>query len=145
VDRRCQVMAGGLALWVRRGDALSLGFALDVAVTALAAGEEVLIALFQAGLAGWVEAHVPEAPRRVAGPDERLIRRRAELGSPPVREAVARCRALGGARFQVLACSGDVERLALDPDELVAQAVIDDALGLPTLWRRSRSLTMLSV
>ena len=136
----------GVAIFLRRGEAAALVFALDVALTALVAGDRVVIALFQGGLGAWVAAARGGEP--AVGPDPwdaQVLAAREGTPGAHVREALASCRMFGGARFEVLACGGDAERLGLDPDALVAEGVVDDVVGLPTLWRRARSLATLGL
>lgn len=136
----------GVVVMVRRGEAAALVFGLDVALTALVAGDRVVVGLFQGALGAWAEAARGGEPAVGADPwDARVLAARGGTPGERVREAIASCRALGGARFEVLACGGDAERLELDPDALVAEGVVDDVVGLPTLWRRARSLAVLAL
>lgn len=136
----------GVAIILRRGAPASLVLALDVAVTALVAGERVLIGLFQGGIGAWVDAARGGEPAIGDDPwDARVLAARGGSPGERLREAVRTCRELGGDRFEVLACGGDVERLGLDPDALVEEGVVDDVVGLPTLWRRARSLALLGL
>lgn len=137
----------GVAVFVRSGDALALSFAIDVSITALAAGDTVLVALFQTGLRGWVDAlrgnDPVDALARSAGDFEAAFR---ALGGPSLGEAIGRCRSLGaGGRFEVLGCSAAAEALGLDPDALVRDGLVDDIVGLPTIWRRARGRRLLAV
>ncbi len=147
----------GVAVFVRSGDALALSFAIDVSITALAAGDAVLVGLFQTGLRGWVDAlrgneaglEAAEArgvhsngPRGDRGFRDAL----RALGGPSLGEAIGRCRELGaGGRFEVLGCSAAAEALGMDPDTLVREGREDDIVGLPTIWRRARGRRLLSV
>ena len=136
----------GAAILLRRGEAAAVLFGLDLAVTALVAGERVIIGLFQGGLGAWVAAARGEDLAVGETPwGAQVMAARGASAGQLVREALQACRALGGARLQVLACGGDVERLGLDPDALVADGVVDDVVGLPTLWRRARSLAIVAL
>src|SRR5690606_18441631 len=113
----------GAAIWVARGDLASLAFATDVALTALVADDPVMVALFDAGAAGWIGAL---RPARSPTPEEpaqdpvvaALVRARSAAGWT-FPHAVAQCRALGGRRFSVVACSGALVRLGVDGDALI--------------------------
>jgi hypothetical protein len=45
----------------------------------------------------------------------------------------------------VLGCSAAAEALGMDPDALVRAGLVDDIVGLPTIWRRARGRRLLSV
>ncbi|TNF25030.1 MAG: hypothetical protein EP329_23810 [Deltaproteobacteria bacterium] len=136
----------GVAILMRRGEPASLVFALDLAITALVGGERVLVGLFQGGLGAWAEAASGGEPAVGDDPwDARVLAARGATPGQRIREGIAACRTLGGDRFEVLACGGDVERLGLDADALIADYVVDDVVGLPTLWRRARSLAVVGL
>ena len=139
-------MDEGVAIFVRRGDAATLLFALDLAMTALVAGERVIVGLFQGGLGAWATvvsgAEVPAGD----GPWEPLVvAGRGGSAGARVRESIGACRGLGRGRLEILACGGDAERLGLDGDALVTAGAVDDVVGLPTLWRRARSLKVVAL
>jgi len=139
-------MNEGVALWVRRGEAAGLLFALDVAVSALVAGDRVVIGLFQGGLAAWAAAaRGGEVPAGQGPWEAEVVAGRGASPGVRVREAMQACRTFGAGRLAIYACGGDAERLGLDPDALVAEGIVDDVVGLPTLWRRARSLALMSL
>ncbi len=132
-------METGLAIFVDRGTRQALHHATSLAMTALAAGERVVVALFHEGLAGWARAFDGGADDFGAGPDaERLRLGFARLNVPPLPRYLDDLRAVGAARIEVVACGAAVELLGLDVDALIESGAVDDVVGLPTLWRRVR-------
>ena len=114
-------------------------------MTALVAGERVVISLFADGLAGWVYAHegtpfygdAPWSPTFASGVKGRAV--------PALKETLEACREIGKGRFEVLACGGAVEQLGLTIDRLIEERQVDDVVGLPTIWRRTHTMRVLSI
>lgn len=115
----------GLAVFLRSRGSGAVRFAIDISATALAAGEFVKFVVFAEAIAGFLEAARDE---HVAH-DLLAVR------------ALARHQG----SFEVLACSGGVEDLGLDPDTLVTEGVVDDVVGMPAIWRRTRTLRLLCI
>jgi hypothetical protein len=105
-----------------------------------------MVALFHDGLGGWATAWRGEDAGFGAAPwSADLARGFARLPIASLPEQVRRCRDLGGERFTVLACGAAVEWLGLDLDALVDGGVVDDVVGLPTIWRRAASRRLVSI
>ena len=134
-----------LAILCREGTRTALHHALTVAMTALAAGGRVDLALFYEALHGWVGAfhgHTPGFGRGAAAAalERGFTRRRV----PSIPELAAQCREVGGERFRVVACGGSVDVLDLEVEDLVTGGVVDDVVGLPTIWRWARGRRVLA-
>ncbi len=114
------------ALFVRGAEPADLRFAVDLAGSALATGEGVIIALFEAAVGAFADA--ARDPR--LGPDLVALRALAQLG---------------GHRFEVVACSRAVETAGLDPDAVEAETGIDAVLGMPAIWRRVRDARVIVI
>jgi peroxiredoxin family protein len=136
----------GLALFIHSGTRHGLHHALSLAMTALSFGETTTIALFHEGLAGWVEAHKGREADFGPGPvavrmDEGFQR----MNVPSLPTMLGDCREIGGTKLQVLACSGAVEVFGYESAELIANGVVDDVVGLPSIWRRTAQDRIVSV
>ena len=135
-----------LAIFIQSGTAQSLHHALGLAITATSCGEHVVIALFSEGMASWVEAHRSGAETFGSSPHgEQLEAGFRRLNVPPLPTLLAECRQIAGDRLEVLGCSGAVELLGFDADELMDRSWVDDVVGLPTIWRRTSGARIVSI
>jgi hypothetical protein len=105
------------AFFLRTGAEKDLRFAVDLAGSAVAVGEGVLIALFEAAVA--TVARLPAGGR--LGTDLEAAQALARVSERP---------------FEIVACSRAVDDAGLDPDEVEADTPIDAVLGMPAIWRR---------
>lgn len=105
------------AFFLRTGAEADLRFAVDLAGSAVAVGEGVLIALFEAAVAS--VARLPAGGRLAT--DLEAVQALARMSERP---------------FEIVACSRAVDDAGLDPDRLEADTAIDAVLGMPAIWRR---------
>lgn len=138
-----------VAIYVHAGEVQRLTQATNLALMALSDGYRALLGLFWDGLAGWVGQHDPalvEPPGFTRGPwAPRMAQGFSRVGIPTLVEQLATCREVGAERLSVLACSASVEVLGLEAETLTARGIIDDVVGLPTIWRRSRGMRVLTI
>ena len=135
-----------LAIFVQSGTHQALYHGLSVTMTALSYGEKVTCALFYDGLAGWVQAHGRKPIGWGSESDAYTIAkgfRRLNVPAPHV--MMSECRRVGADKFSIYACSGSVEVLNLDAEALIAKRVVDDVVGLPTIWRLTQNARFITV
>ena len=135
-----------LAIFIQSGTRQALHHACSVAVTALSYGEKTTVVLFNEGLAAWVDTFEKKTVGCGAGPwansmDVGLRR----MNAPAVPDMAAECREIGRDNFSILACSGSLEILGLDSSGLIDDGVVDDVVGLPTIWRRTQGARVITV
>jgi peroxiredoxin family protein len=142
----CEDIVAGFALFIHSGTRQGLHHALSLAMTALSFGETTTIALFNEGLAGWVEAYTHAdadfGSGRFAHRMEEGFRR---MNVPSLPTMLGDCREIGGPKLQVLACSGSVEVFGYESSELIATGMVDDVVGLPSIWRCTAQSRIVSV
>lgn len=100
------------------------------AITAAAAGDDVLVVLWFDALARWVRATFDEP---LAGEDTLVAGRHRDLGLPPPSEMLAEARALGA---RLAACETGVRLAGLSPAD--ARARVDEVPGLQELLAAAR-------
>jgi len=114
------------AILLRSGDGDSWRFAVDLAGAGVASNDRVALVLFDAALVALLS---PDATHAAVLRDLAVVR------------------ALGRATqsFEVIACSGAVERIGADPDKLVDDGVLDDVRGLPAIWRHAAGMRLVTI
>jgi peroxiredoxin family protein len=139
-------METDLAIFIQSGTAQALHHALGLAITATSSGERVLIALFNEGLASWVEAHRSGAETFGSSAYvEQLEAGFRRLNVPPLPTLHKDCRQIAGGKLEVLGCSGAVELFDYDAEDLIGRSWVDDVVGLPTIWRRTSGARIVSI
>ncbi|HEX2163457.1 MAG TPA: hypothetical protein VHM02_05870 [Thermoanaerobaculia bacterium] len=102
----------------------------SLAASAVAAGQEVAVALFFDALAAWAAGRWDAPQPAPPVPPDRLD----ALGLPPLSSLLAVGREQG--RLRLYACSASVRILGLDP--AAVQAKVDAIVGWPTFHRLIR-------
>lgn len=100
------------------------------AITAAAAGDDVLVVLWFDALARWVRGTFDEP---LAGEDAQVAERHRGLGLPPPSEMLAEARLLGA---RLAACETGVRLAGLAPAD--ARACVDEVPGLQELLAAAR-------
>lgn len=135
-----------LAIFVHSGTEQDLHAVMGIAMTASIQGDDVLIALFNEGLAGWLSACEAGVPDFGRSPFAEVIEAgHGRLNIPRLPTLLADCREFARDSLEILACSGSMEILGRDPQPLIDAGWVDDVVGLPTIWRRAEDARFLSV
>ena len=135
-----------LAIFIYTGTHQALHHALSLSVTALSYGEKTTLVLFNEGLAGWNDAFKAKRVGYGDSPWATVIEDGfRQLNVPNVPPMARECREIGRDKLQILACSGSVEVLGLDSTALIEDGIVDDVVGLPTIWRRTQSARLITV
>lgn len=130
-------MSGRVVFFLQHGSFESAFQAATTGVTAAAMGDEVYFVFAWDALRQLVRGSfgLPESDR------ERIEQARAEgLGLPPPGRMLQEARALGA---RLIACDSTVKVCGFDPAQL--QGVLDEVMGLPSIWRLTAGARIISL
>ena len=120
-------MAGRVVIFVQHGTYEPAYQVASLAITAAAMGDEVYVVVAFEALRGLIKGSFGEAHTE----KERAESARGDgLGVPAPKKMLAEARALGA---KLVACDTTVKLCGFGTDE--AKRVLDDIMGLPSIWR----------
>jgi peroxiredoxin family protein len=130
-------MAGKVVLFVQHGSFEPAYQAATVAITAAAMGDEVLVVFAFEALRQLARGTFGEA---LSDKESSESARAEGLGLPAPAKLLAEARQLGA---RLVACDTTVKLCGLSAGEL--GEVLDEVMGLPSIWRRTENARVLSL